>query len=183
MNMGFGRCFGERNCPNRPLHRFGSLHVRSKQNPPKTFSTMTINPPLWPPAAAATLHTRHFRRRRNSLMDALLDHNCTATPPSTAHAVSFHRDDFSRRGLFSRLHCLPGCPKLHQCVLDAIGMWVAASGLALMCTITTKRHWQRSSVEWLFFPKQSALLFTVVTTITICIGNKGNERNSFCRMG
>ena len=40
-----------------------------------------------------------------------------------------------------------------------------------------------SSVEWLFFPKQPTLLFTVVTTITICIGDEGNERNSFCYAG
>ena len=115
---------------------------------------MATKPPLRPQRQRPHYLTRHFRHCR-SLADALLDHfrefpwlyhRCV---PHTHHRQQqrFRRVSAMMtslwRGLCSRLHRPPGCPKPHQCVNEASGMRGAAAGVVLMGKIASICHQRR----------------------------------------
>ena len=93
------------------------------------------------------------------------------------------------RGLCSRLHRPPGCPKPHQCVNEASGMRGAAAGVVLMGKIASICHQRRP------FPSMAAsrtpraahrslehlVLLRGTTTIhNRCLVREGGEWCLFC---
>ena len=161
---------------------------------------MADEPPFHPPVAAATLvHTA--LPPRTSLGDAVnyhfrllpcLHHRCAMhTHHRHQRYIRWdHAAAISLRNRLFRYLLLPhSCPTPHQYVLDAIGMRVAASGLALMWNTATNCPTEAISIDsWIASPpqatysslQQSVLLRGTTTIHNRCLVREGGEWCLFC---